>query len=416
MAQRCAGASESRWISTLRKGQDDLAAMLESLGELHLLGQPIRWSAVLGSSGARRRATLPSYPFQRTPYWHRLESRGREAALAPTTSQHPLLGGVVSSPLHVFQSELGLNVQPWLADHRIFDFTLFPATGFLELALAAAREAFGGDAVVVRDLVIREGLQLPEDRSVTVQVIATPNTDDGLQVQVFSRAADAADGAASPWQLHVSGTALRDASGNVPARDLDALQRAASTQLPTASYYERLAAQGAHYGPTFRGISSMARWKDGVLGRVKLDGTAAVEAASLLLHPALLDACFQLVGAGLPCMCVPVGLSEYRVLRPGATAAWCHVSKEPADPDAEIFRADLILLDDAGTVVAEVRALELRRTTRASLQRAISKTTVADWSYEVDWPLSPLPTPARALDAGRWVVFADEGGVGAALS
>ena len=102
--------------------------------QLHVLGQPIRWSAVLGEGATRRRTTLPCYPFQRSSYWHRLESRGRETALAPTASQHPLLGGVVSSPLHVFQSELGLNLQPWLADHRIFDFTLFPATGFLELA------------------------------------------------------------------------------------------------------------------------------------------------------------------------------------------------------------------------------------------------------------------------------------------
>ena len=219
----------------------------------------------------------------------------------------------------------------------------------------------------------------------TVQVIATPSTDDGLQVQVFSRADGAAiDGAASPWRLHVSATALRDASRSPPARDIDALQRAASTQLPVASYYDRLAAQGAHYGPAFRGITSMARSDNGVLGRVTLDGTAAVEAASLLLHPALLDACFQLVGAGLPWaeaqhppsddICVPVGLSEYRVLRPGVTAAWCHVSIEPADADAEVFRADVALLDDAGAVVAEVRALELRRTTRASLQRALGKT------------------------------------------
>ena len=56
------------------------------------------------------------------------------ASLAPTRSRHPLLGGVVASPLHIFQSEIGVRLQPWLADHRIFDFTLFPATGFLEMA------------------------------------------------------------------------------------------------------------------------------------------------------------------------------------------------------------------------------------------------------------------------------------------
>jgi acyl transferase domain-containing protein/NADPH:quinone reductase-like Zn-dependent oxidoreductase/NAD(P)-dependent dehydrogenase (short-subunit alcohol dehydrogenase family) len=422
MARRCAGASGSSWIGSLRKDRDDAEVMLESVGQLHVLGQQIRWTAVLGEDAKRRRVTLPSYPFQRQAYWHPLELRDRRASLAATRRGHPLLGGALTSPLQIFQNEFGVRLQPWLADHRIFDFTLFPGTGFLELAMAAAREVLDSDATL-SDLSIREALRLPDDDTVTVQVIATPTGDDRVQIQVFSRAAGAD---ASAWRLHASAIASREASVVPQVRDIATLKRAFTSEMEVQPYYERLAAQGGHYGPSFRGITSIARGENGVLGRVALEGKAAVDAAALLVHPALLDACFQLIGAGLPWaesstsagddFCVPVGMADYRVLRPGASAVWCHVSPEPTAENAQVFRADVTLLDEAGTIIAELRKLELRRTTRSVLRRALEGNTLADWAYEVDWPASPLPTAAGNTAPGQWLVFADAGGVGTSLA
>jgi NADPH:quinone reductase-like Zn-dependent oxidoreductase/aryl carrier-like protein len=427
MAQKCPVTPESFWIGSLRKGRDDVAVLLESLGQLHVHGQPVRWIALLGDDAVRRRVTLPSYPFQRDSYWHPLERQENGASLTPTRTGHPLLGGVVASPLHIFQSEIGLRSQPWLTDHRIFEYTLFPATGFLELTLAAAREVLASDAVALHEFAISEGLRLPDEGNVTTQVIATPLGEGSCRIQVFSRtAAGFADDSAPTWRLHTEATATRDASDVPPVRDIGELQRSAPLEVPVPQYYERMAAQGAHYGPAFRGISSITKSAEGVVGRVKLEGALATGATNLLLHPALLDACVQVVGAGLPWaessmsgsdeICVPVGLSEFRVRQPGITAAWCQVSNEPADNDAPVFRSDLTLLDDAGAVIAEVRGLELRRTRRAALQRLLEKTNPADWAYEVNWPLSQPPMTSDTPDPGRWLVFADAGGLGAGLS
>ena len=204
------------------------------------------------------------------------------------------------------------------------------------------------------------------------------------------------------------------------------MKRAATEEMAVEPYYERLAAQGGHYGPSFRGITSIARGENGVLGRVALDDANTAHASALLVHPALLDACFQLVGAGMPWalssapsdddFCVPVGMAGYRVLRSGVTTAWCHVLPEPAADDAQVFRADVTLFDDAGAIVAELRQLEVRRTTRAVLRRALEGRTLADWAYEVEWPVLPLPGEAANTASGRWLVFADAGGVGSRLA
>jgi len=417
MAQRGSAMPGSAWIASLRKGRDDTASLLDSLGQLFVRGVRPDWAAVQG--GARRRAVLPGYPFQRDPYWQQFDAADKRSELAPTRTRHALLGGVVASPLRIFQAEIGLAAQPWLADHRIFDFTLFPATGFLELAQAAAREVLGGEDGRLQSLSIREGLVLPEQGSATLQVIVTPAEADTQTVQVFSKSGD------SDWRLHASAT-LVPGRGDAPAVDA-AWRLAGAPSLPVAPYYDKLAAQGAHYGPAFRGITEVARDGGRVLGRVRLPADLSTQ--GLVLHPALLDACLQLIGLGLPWaddalhsddICVPVGIGSYRVFRDGVSEAWCQVSVEPAERDAELLRADLLLLSDEGQVLAELSGLELRRVTHEALQRVASAGAAPavgepDWAFETAWQAAPLSTP-RSEPPGRWLVLADRTGVGAGLA
>ena len=83
MAQRCAGRRGSPLDRSLRKGQDDAAAMLESLGQLMCSASRYDWSAVLGDGAAAAPSTLPSYPFQRERTGTARAARAG-AALAPT--------------------------------------------------------------------------------------------------------------------------------------------------------------------------------------------------------------------------------------------------------------------------------------------------------------------------------------------
>ena len=443
MAQRGSVMPDSAWIPSLRKGRDDVVSLLDSLGQLFVRGVRPDWVAVQG--GARPRATLPAYPFQREHYWQSFEPRSATgatgSALAATRTPHALLGGVLASPLPIFQATIGLGDQPWLVDHRIFDFTLFPATGFLELMQAAAREVAGGDDVRLQDLAIREGLVLPEQGGVTLQVVVTPAeavAPDAQTVQVFSRASDDA-----AWRLHASATLL-PGRGDAPAVG-EAWRLAGAPTQPVEPYYDKLAAQGAHYGPAFRGITSIARDGTQVLGRVQLP--PGLPTTGLVLHPALLDACLQLIGLGLPWaddplgsddICVPVGLAGYRVFSSGVAQAWCQVRVEPAGRDADVLRADLTLLDDDGRVLAELSGLELRRITHEALQRVAglpAASAVPDWAFETEWRPSPfglsLSKPASTSeepfdrlrangegrgDAGRWLILADRTGVGAGLA
>src|SRR5690606_32985672 len=98
-------------------------------GQLHVRGYRVDWNAVCGGSRPARPMALPTYPFQRQRFWQECERAQDAARLAPLRFPHPLLGGAVDSPIYIFQGELGVDVQPWLADHCILDLTIFPAAG-----------------------------------------------------------------------------------------------------------------------------------------------------------------------------------------------------------------------------------------------------------------------------------------------
>jgi acyl transferase domain-containing protein/aryl carrier-like protein len=425
MAQRGrADAGDCAWVASLRKGRDDTTALRESLGQLHVRGLRVDWRAVLGPDAQRRRAVLPCFPFQRERYWQDLGGGKARAALEPLRQAHPLLQGALPSALPIFAGELALARQPWLRDHAIFGFVLFPGTGFLELALGAARTALGTSQVALRSLELREALPLPDDGSVQVQVVTHASSGATLRAEVFSRRV-ITEGSGTPWRLHAS-CLLAAAEATVapqPPVALHSLRERLTTPCEVAPYYDRLAAQGAHYGPAFRAIAQIRRRETEVLGQVQLPTPLSASASQWLLHPALLDACFQLVGAALEAptgasdpesnLCVPVGLAEYRLLKPGVAAAWCHAKVAPVGDEG--YRADLWLFDDAGAAVAQLEGLELRRTTRAALERIVRAGSIPDWHFETEWQAKAIE-PAVRGEPGLWLVLADASGVGNALA
>src|SRR4029079_952184 len=70
--------------------------------------------------------------------------------------------------------------------------------------------------------------------------------------------------------------------------------------LPLDAFYARLDALGMAYGPAFRGLTGLWQGEREAVGRASLALDLRAQADGYALHPALLDACFQALGAALP--------------------------------------------------------------------------------------------------------------------
>ena len=131
--------------------------------------RPPRWPQTAGS--ARKLVDIPPTPWLHSKYWAAPSSANRQSA-----SAHPLLGMHVEMPSgrdHVWQADVGTELIPWLADHKVHGQPVMPATGFAEMALAAGSEALGlpVEAVAVNRVEVEQMLRLEGRTQVTTQLI-----------------------------------------------------------------------------------------------------------------------------------------------------------------------------------------------------------------------------------------------------
>ncbi|MEW1790823.1 acyltransferase domain-containing protein, partial [Streptomyces albidoflavus] len=415
-------ASDSVTAPALRKDRAEEPALLTALATLHVTGVPVDWADCFEGTGARR-VELPTYAFQHERYWPRPSAHGGDvtgAGLSPAA--HPLLGaatGLAASEGVLFTGRLSLTTHPWLADHTVGGgMVLFPATGFLELAVRAADEV-GCDRV--EEFTLATPLLLPADTAVVVQVWAgAPDESGARTVSLYSRSADVPD---ATWTQHATGV-LTSGAVTLPA-DAESWPPKGAVAVGLEDFYDR-----TEYGPVFRTIRAV--WKRGDEAFVEAALPPQADDAEYYgMHPALLDAAVQSVGfAGLddehqllPFLWAGVSLHaggasvvRFRVARTGEDS----VSIAAVDVEgAPVLSAEsLVLRVPAGDHAPAARRTELdsllrldwaaapetgdapaaRHTTAGALGTDGAAATLAPLTGEEDLVLVEVPAPAEGAD------------------
>ncbi|MFD7694035.1 SDR family NAD(P)-dependent oxidoreductase [Streptomyces sp. NPDC059805] len=386
-------------VAAQRRDRDESLTLLTALGALHTRGIDVDFTPL---HPGRHLGDLPTYPFQRRLYWNGGSTTGGDPeSIGLARAAHPLLGAAVSvadSETVVFTGRLSTRTQPWLADHVVGDSILFPGTGFVELAIAAAEECACGH---LDELVLESPLVIPEHGGVAVQVLVGAPDDTGARaVSVHARG----DVPGRPWVRHAVGTVR--AAAVVPASPelRAAWPPPGAAPLDLTGRYDRLAADGLAYGPAFRGLTAAWAVGDEVFAEVDLP-TAGSSPEGFRLHPALLDACLQAIGlrAGEPASVrLPFAWSGVRVSGPGATRLRVRIS--PASDGGVALRID----DGDGRRIASVESLVLREIDTAEI--AAARSAERDALFELAW--TPAHVPATKEPSWTyWDELAGEGAV-----
>ena len=370
-------AEELRVIPTLRRDKNDARNVLVAAANLFTAGVELDIERVVAGPG-RHRVPCPEYPFREHRYWIRPREpasvqprpavkraeapRVEPEMIVPDTP--PLVTENGDGPHEAAYRETVSASMPW-ADHRVFGTTVFPAAGYVEMAVRAFASKSDeewppvevGAVQFLKPLVLRYG----EERELSVQ-LSSAGGEETFVVQV---AAAGQDEAFCTGKLGGDPAAL----GRIP---LDDLRASITKEIAVPRFYGMLRKAGLEYGASFATVREMWTSPDEegtALARVSVSGDESAEPAHSFVLSTMFDGCLHVVGAALlgPDMespggaFVPASIGRVALTGPLPTEVWTHVTVR-TNEDASAAVATARLTDADGQMVAMLDEIELRHT------------------------------------------------------
>ncbi len=345
---------------------------------------------------------LPLYPWQRSRHW-------RGAVQLPdlnlaTERVHPLLGHRVISADGLWENTLDTNQLPYLKDHVIQHAVLFPAAGYIELALAAGQLIFGKGTIDVENFEILRPLTIAEHSDPLIQTAVDAN--DGT-VEIRSRQ----DWNAEDFTAHARGRISRQESHT---REAATNLAEISSQMPHAvsaqEHYADSSNRGMDYGAAFQGVGNVLLTNPSAknreaLAEIRLPSLDGGLAVGYLAHPALLDSCVQVLITLIAqnekrnCSTIPVQLGRVRSVAPLTSSMFCHVILRRESTRSVV--ADFRVMDPAGNLLLSI---DEARCQKVDFRNSAATPLIAEWwrpDTQTDDPngLVALPAPIETKEA-----------------
>ncbi|KAF4443739.1 beta-ketoacyl synthase domain-containing protein [Fusarium austroafricanum] len=285
-------------------------------------------------------ADLPSYPWDHSnTYWResRLSKQNRLRRFPP----HDLLGlfEVASSPYEPrWRYHVSLANTPWLRDHVIEGFMIFPGAGYLIMAIEAMKQLFQlrdmpgrvtninfQNVVIANPVIIYDDDSSKESQVVELQLIISPSRQHTWSPWEHFRIISY-DSQDDSWVDNCSGLVSWDSASidtnttSVSRPDeltgsqeedglghlskaaaqkwLQDIQAACLTRLDAAAVYLELKESGNEYGETFQGMRQIHVGSGFALAKVVIPDITHYAPGHVMqphtIHPSTLDTLFQL--------------------------------------------------------------------------------------------------------------------------
>ncbi|KAI0972370.1 hypothetical protein F4678DRAFT_478807 [Xylaria arbuscula] len=297
------------YIPSLQRDKNDADQLLAVAGTLFVADYPVDLEGVnldlaQSSSSIRKPATqsllvdLPPYQWNyEKKYW--AEPRASAETRNRAHGRHDLLGTRVSGlskTCRAWRNILRHRDVPWLKEHSLGGEAVFPAAGYLSVAIEALRQIHEDDGlnfegVTIEDVDINTALVVPEGDGIEI-VTCLHTTDD--QVYTFTLESVASE----VWTLHCQGK-ISAASKSIATRN-HPVEEAALTQRASGNrWYEAFHRVGFNYTNTFQRLVDARTDKSlrQAAGNLVLSQSSGLmtDESRYMLHPTSIDACLQLI-------------------------------------------------------------------------------------------------------------------------
>ncbi|KAE8373903.1 hypothetical protein BDV26DRAFT_296514 [Aspergillus bertholletiae] len=239
-------------------------------------GYPVNLDAVNFPRGRRQHVSvltdLPSYPWNhQVKHW--VEPRQNRALRARSQPPHDLLGSLVEGTnphAPTWRHVLRISESPWTRDHAIQSNVVYPAAGYICLAIEAVRQL---PALIQQPVGEVQGYEL---RDVDfLQALVIPDNSEGIEIQTSLRSTSAKNSSSGEWNefeiwsVTIDNRWTQHAKGLISIQPKDSsphgLQLAKTTtdaytrRVLPADLFTNLRSLGIQHGPVFQNMTSIVQ-------------------------------------------------------------------------------------------------------------------------------------------------------------
>lgn len=314
------------YISVLSRFKDGVNTAMAAAGALYSHGVPVNIDRVNGNSGRtnahipRMLADLPPYAWDHSHNFYGV-SRLEQGHQHPKQDRSGLLGRpypIGGEHEHMWRGFIRPSTTTWLRDHEIEGSILFPAAGYLVMAIEAAHRVVDPGRKVesfrLLDVCISAALVVPEDADIEAILHLRPHysaTRDRSASWTEFIISSCIDG--TEVRENCSGLLTIDyeppADSAMASERMFDNQRAKAAYLETSrncqeeenenDFYARLASLGLKYGPAFRKMTKILQGDAQSYCTIETERwhSDSTTPQPLVIHPATLDAMFHAVFA-----------------------------------------------------------------------------------------------------------------------
>lgn len=412
---------EVRSLASLRREEPEQEALLKALGALYTEGYPINWKNIY--PGHTKHLRLPPVPYQRERYWLDHISSGSQNAWHSLKGNgdkiHPLLGSQISlahtPTTHLWQNTIDLARMSYLRDHQLEGETVLPATAYLEVALQALKEVGLADTCFLSDMVFKQMMILDKAKPRSLQVSLAPDGEHRYQLSIYSQNALSRE-----WVLHATAAVVKQTEKTketISKAELDLLREDTAAPQSVIGLYEKFQTLGVEYGQLFQGVQQIWSKENVALGRIQLPTSLQYDQQDYQIHPALLDACLQVIAATKKAtagqaLYIPSGCREIHFFSQPSEVIWSKVTFSSTTTEmADSLEVDVLLFDDQQNIVIELLGFRVQRITKRKRRQLNQQDT---WLYQLAWQPQQggAINMSRPLEKRNWLVIADKEGFG----
>ncbi|MFJ2842997.1 SDR family NAD(P)-dependent oxidoreductase [Streptomyces griseofuscus] len=379
-------------VPTLSRTFATVDALQQTVLRVLAAGAAVDWDSYFPRPGAV--ADLPTVAWQRERHWNGDPSWWQEDAPGEDAAAHLLLGARQAGPEASWLNRLDADRLSWIQDHRVAGAVVWPAAGFVEMALAAARSRHD-EALEITGLSIDRALTLEWSADAASPTdgddvhLATHLAQDG-RLTIRSRTGE------QDWTEHARAGVRSLLRPQRPRLDIAALKRRLPNQRLALEHYAAAQEAGLDYGPAFRTVTHLHIGPDETAGRYEFTAPVPPE-PGVIAHPTLVDGALQtclplMFTADRPAPFLPAHITTIRSWRALPSSGFTHVTRA-AGPDA---LWDIVVCDDDGDVCMELLGCALRRLETVTTDEQDRLTEVLRAAPVPGQPRpgpSPLPAP-----------------------